>query len=175
MKTRRNSESGAAMVLVLTVMAALLAAGSVALLLQVNASKSSNLVASSKRALFCAEAGLQASRTFIVANKSSWTLMLDTDAGNDPVGYPVTGDFDGDGDDDWRVTIRDDDDDVGDDPTVDENDRVFIVSECIKYPEFPVMLAELIELAQSSGKCTNRLQKGGCASKGGNQNVEAAP
>jgi hypothetical protein len=156
------------MVLVLTIMAALLAAGSVALLLQVSSSKSSNLMASHKRALFCAEAGLAASRSRIMQQQTNWPLMLDTNTSNDPTGYPFTGDIDGDGKVDYSVEIRDDEDD--NDATTDLNGRVFAVSTCTKYPEYPFRIAELIEVQAATGNCTNRLQKGGCASKGGNVN-----
>ncbi len=154
------------MVLVLTVLAALLAGGAVALMLQVNATKSSGITAANRRALFCAEAGLAAARTYMVLNSSGWDLMLDADASNDPSGYPVTADIDGDGTDDVEVTIRDDDDDT--DPTSDVNGRVFLVSKCTKYPTYEAEVLEFIDVASSAANCTNRLQKGGCDAKGGN-------
>ena len=143
-----------------------------ALMLQVNASKSSGLAASNRRALYCAESGLNAGRTFILQTKDLWVLMLlyPLSGGKDDAEYPIRADIDvpADGVDDYEVTIRDDAD-VGD-PDTDANGRVFIVSKCTKYSAYQAEIVELVDITSVNSTCKNRLQSGGCASKGGNVN-----
>jgi hypothetical protein len=173
---QNDHQSGAAMVLVLTILAALLAGGAIALTLQRGSTQSSGLTASNRRSLYCAEAGLSAARQFVLVNTSNWDAMLDDVVGtsstydNNPEGFPIEGDIDDDGEVDYEVTVRDDDDDAV--ATTDVNGRIFLVSKCIKWPAYESEVLELIDVSGAANVCTNRLQKGGCASKGGNFNIQ---
>ena len=127
-----NPESGLAMVIVLTILAALLAGGAIALVLQLSSTKGAGLVKTQRAAMYCAEAGLAQARATMQNSYALWGQIIDGDASNDPPWYPISGDLDDppDGVDDYTVTVRDDEDEspAADDPQVDSNQRVFIVS-----------------------------------------------
>jgi hypothetical protein len=106
----------------------------------------------------------------MLLNTSNWDAMLTAVTTDDPTGYPITGDIDGDGNADYIVTVRDDDDDINEED--DTNGRIFLVARCTKYSNFEAEILELIDVSGAQGVCSNRLQKGGCASKGGNFNVQ---
>lgn len=154
------------MVLVITMLAALLAVGAVMLSLQVNSTKSTALVKDSRSALYCAEAGIAFARNQLTASQSIWNDLL---AGNPPAGfqYPLTGDFDQDGVDDFSVTIRDDGDDT--DLTTDSNTTIIVISECTKFAgKAPATVMEVISM-QGQG-FSYRNQSGQGAANTGNAN-----
>lgn len=147
MNNRRTDlgERGSTMVVVLAILVALLSAGAVALYLQVADTRTTSLVKKSRESLFCAEAGLGSGRAVFGENYAQWDTFLDGDPDNDPSTYPLVGDMDGDGEMDYEVTIRDNDDEFPTpDPTVDADLQVFIVSRCIKYPDIPREVMELV-------------------------------
>ena len=160
------------MILVITLLAALLAAGAVALYVQISDTRGSGMVRGNRAALYCAEAGLVAAREVVSANSTQWNLVLDGNAANDPAWYPITGDIDGDTVADYIVTLRDNDDEpnliTGNDPTTDNDLRVFMVSRCVKYPNTPRTLMELIQF--STGAHVYRNQSGQGAGNTGNSN-----
>jgi len=145
---QQNEESGMAMVLVITILAALLGIAAVGLSLQLNSTKSTTLIKESREALFCAEAGLAAGRNVITSNRSDWTDVL---AGNavswysntDPKGFTGDADNDGVGGDYW-VTIEDDGDDA--DKATDINDTIIVTSSCVLFPNSPASVIEVISL-----------------------------
>ena len=166
---RRSQEHGGVMILVLVILAALVAGGAVALYVQTGATRATGLTRFSRSALFCAEAGLNATRPLIHANYPTWNSVLDPQIA-DPTWYPaggIVGDA-GDGDDDlndWRVTIFDNDDEFPTpDPTRDNDLRIFVKSECLMYTDQPRVVLELIrydlkpedyESKCKGGQCTN--------------------
>jgi hypothetical protein len=158
------------MVLVAVMLSALLAGGGVALYLQLQSTKSASLTKSRRTTLYCAEAGITEGQIQITSQSSLWPALLDEDAGNDPPWYPIVGDIDGDGRDDYRVTIADNDDETvgANDPTVDRDSRVFLISRCLKDPEVPRTVRTLIDVAASGHNYRN--QAGGGAGNTGNQN-----
>ena len=162
----RNSQSGMAMVLVITVLAALLAVGAIGLSLQLGSTKSAGLVKDSRSALYCAEAGIAAARNILTANRSIWNDLLDGDPSNDPAWYPITGDIDNDGIADYSVTVRDDGDDT--DPTTDDNDTIIVISVCTKYTDAPSSVMEVISM-QGQGH-SYRNQSGQGSGNTGNAN-----
>lgn len=167
MERTRNSESGVAMVLVVTVLAALLAVGAIGLSLQLDSSKSASLVKDSRSSLYCAEAGIAKARLLLTANRDLWNNLLDADTTNDPVWYPITGDIDADTVDDYTVTVRDDGD-GDDDPTTDFNDTIIVESVCTKFDTAPATVLEVISmLGQGFGY---RNQSGQGAGNTGNAN-----
>ena len=164
-------QRGAAMLLVATLLVALLAGGGVALYLQLQSTKGAGMVKASRSSLYCAEAGLAASRTIITLNQVSWPLVLDADPTNDPAWYPITGDIDGVAGDDFIVTIRDNDDEppaVATDPTRDIDLQVFAVARCTKNANTSREVVELLQVA--GGGHLYRNQAGGGAASTGNQN-----
>jgi hypothetical protein len=163
-----NTQRGASLIVTLMLITALLAAGAIALYLQMADTKSASYVTQARGALYCAEAGLSGARDYVSNSSASWPQMLDTDSGNDPAGYPAEGDLDGDGTMDWRVTIKDDDDEFPtDNPTVDSNGTIFMVSTCLAYPETPREVLELVSF--TAGGTNYRNQQGQGA--GGTNNV----
>lgn len=170
MRTTRNSESGMAMVLVITVLAALLAIGAIGLSLQLNSTKSAGLAKDSRSALYCAEAGIAAGRNLLAANRAVWDDILDTDPLNNPDWYdPVTGilgDIDNDGVNDYSVTIKDDGDDTN--LAADSNDTIVVMSVCTKYSNTPISVTEVISMR--GGGHSYRAQSGQGSGNTGNAN-----
>lgn len=156
------------MLLVAVILVALLAGGGVALYLQLQSTKSATMVKSATSSLFCAEGGVVAARKIIAANYSSWSEVL---SGGSSAWYPVRGDLDADGVDDYEVTIRDNDDEVvatTNDPTRDVDQRVFAIGRCLKNPDASRAVVEL--LVVSTGAYVYRNQAGGGGFNAGNQN-----
>jgi hypothetical protein len=140
-------QRGSAMLLVATLLVALLAAGGVALYIQMQGTKSAGMVKSSRNSLFCAEAGVIASRQTLALQYLTWPTLLDGNPANDPTWYPLTGDLDGDGVNDYEVTIRDNDDEVppaDDDPTFDNDLRVFAIGKCLRSSDASRQVTELL-------------------------------
>ena len=163
------------MFVVMIVITALITAGMIAIYVGAAETRSSDYVASSRRALFCAEAGIASSRAVVGANYASWGTVLDADSGNDPTWYPIRGWLD-DGVHastdvpDYEVTIRDNDDELP--PMVNnlarDNDlHVFVVSRCLKYPDMPRAVSELIEY-QGGGNVYRNMAGQGASNTGNN-------
>ena len=147
MTNRRNdiAQRGSTMVVVLAILVALLGAGAVALYLQVADTRTTALVKKSRESLFCAEAGLGSGRAAFGENYAQWNLILDQDPDNNPIGYPLQGDMDG-GEMDYEVTLIDNDDEFPTpDPYRDSDLSIFIVSTCLKYPDTPREVMELVK------------------------------
>ena len=169
----RNKQRGAAMMVVMIVMAALMTAGGVAIYVSTSETRSTGYVASSRQALFCAEAGLAAARSTVTANYASWGAVLDATVGNDPAWYPIEGYLDdtGSGDPDYIVTIRDNDDEkapAANDPANDTDLQVYVQATCLKFPEIPRSVTELVEY--QGGGYVYRNQAGQGAGNSGNAN-----
>lgn len=169
-------QRGAAMLLVATLLVALLAGGGIALYLQLQSTKGAGMVKSARTSLYCAEAGLAASRGLIALNYLSWPLLLDAVDGNEPPWYPIRGDIDGVAGDDYEVTVRDNDDEIPpavNDPTRDNDRQLFLVGRCIKNAEVSREVVELLLVASSGTVYTG--QAGGGALNSGNQNRPPPP
>jgi hypothetical protein len=169
----RESERGAAVALVMVLVASLLSGGALAVYLAIGDTRASGYTLSSRGALFCAEAGLASARALIGANYAAWPLLLDDDPDNDPSWYPIRADLDspGDGLADYEVTVRDNDDEMApapNDPRRDNDLRIFVVSRCTKYTDTPRQVLELI--SYSGGGNVYRHQSGQGASNAGNVN-----
>ena len=173
MTRARCSEHGAAMLVVMVVMAALMTAGGIAIYMSTSETRSTGYVASGRQALFCAEAGLAQARAVVTANYATWGAVLDTNTGNDPSWYPIEGHVtDGaTGDPDYEVTIRDNDDEIApavNDPTKDSDLQVYVTSTCLEYPDTPRSITELIRY--QGGGYSYRNQSGQGAGNTGNAN-----
>jgi hypothetical protein len=170
---KRNSERGSAMLVAMILMAALLAGATVLVSLQLSSNRSTELTKTGITALYCAEAGLTATRATIAVNQQNWAGALLT-PGVQPswVAHPtINHDLDGDGDSDYEVTLEDNHDEIpptGDNQLADTDGRIYIVSKCTAYPDTPREVRELItftELKHCYGS-----QRGGC---GGNGNMNS--
>lgn len=168
----RNSQRGSAMLVAMILMAALLAGAAVLVSLQLGSNRSTELTKAGISALYCAEAGLTATRATIAVNQSDWAPNLGT--GVEPTWLTaIEHDLDSDGSDDFQVTLVDNDDEIPpttDAPTVDFDGKIYIVSRCTKYPDTPREVRELISFTEVS-HCYGA-QRGGC---GGNGNMNSAP
>jgi hypothetical protein len=169
----RDPQRGAAMMVVMVVMAALMTAGGLAIYVSNSETRSTGYVSSSRQALFCAEAGLAQARAVVTANYASWNAVLDADASNDPTWYPIRGYLEdgATGDFDYEVEIRDNDDEVApavNDPAKDSDLQVYVSSTCLKYPDTPRTVTELT--LYSGGGYTYRNQSGQGAGNTGNAN-----
>jgi hypothetical protein len=161
------------MFIVLLVVTSLMTVGLLAIYLTLGETKSTAYGVDSKAALYCAEAGLAKARPLIAGNYAAWTNILAGNSANYPAWYPVTGDIDvpGDGVNDFVVTIRDNDDEpagVANDPTKDNDMRVFVVSKCTRYPETPREVTELIYYSGAGNQYRN--QSGQGVGNSGNSN-----
>ncbi len=166
-------QRGSVMVLVLIILVALLAGAAVVLNLQMSSTKQVGLVSQARASLFCAEAGLSQGKTIMGANYALWNDILDTDTSNDPSWYPIRGDIDDppDGIADYEVTVKDNDDELppaANDTTRDNDLKIFIVSKCLKYPETPREVLELV--VYNMGNQVYRNQSGQGSGNTGNAN-----
>lgn len=163
-----DRQRGAALAVTLILITALLAGGALAMYMQLADTRSAQYVTQSRGSLFCAEAGLSAARPFVALNVASWGVMLDGDDGNDPDGYPIEGDLDGDDVADFRVEIQDNDDELpplDNQPDTDIDATIFMVSTCLKYPDTPRQVLEMISF---SGGGTNYRNQSGQGAGGTN-------
>jgi hypothetical protein len=119
-----------------------------------------------RRSLFCAEGGLSTAHAVAAANTADWPAVLDGDPGNDPAWHPIRGYLaaGGSGRPDFEVTLRDNDDELpplANDPSRDNDRRVFLVSRCLRYPEHPRTVMELIEYAGGGHAYRDQSGQGG--------------
>jgi hypothetical protein len=165
---KRNSERGSAMLVAMILMAALLAGAAVLVSLQLSSNRSTELTKTGITALYCAEAGLTATKATVALNQGDWGTYLGT--GNQPswlASPAIDHDIDDDGSDDFTVTLEDNFDETGTDvPGTDADGRIYVVSKCTKYPDTPREVRELITFTQVT-HCYSA-QRGGC---GGNGNM----
>jgi hypothetical protein len=152
------------MLVTLIIIGALLAGAAVLVSVQLASNRSSDLTRSGMSALYCAEAGLSAARPFVaqhytlpgVASPTGWgSALLASGAATPDLSEPdfiyngitIAGhDLDGDGSADFTIYLKDNGDEgTGtNDPTLDNDLQIFIVSKCIKYGDTPNEVQELI-------------------------------
>src|SRR5262245_14617585 len=162
----RGSHGGRAMLVTLILIAALLGGAAVLVSTQLASSRSTDLIRTTMQSTDCAEAGLAAARPVVLANYAQWAGSLGTGVEPSWITSGVNHDLDGDGAADFVITSKDNDDDAPatNDPTRDNDLRIFIVSRCIKYGEVPKEIEELVQF--SGGGTCYQSQQGGCASNG---------
>ncbi len=168
---KRNSERGSAMLVAMILMAALLAGAAVLVSLQLSSNRSTELTKTGITALYCAEAGLTATKATVALHQSDWNdalaaggqpSWLDAPA-IDPDVVPGVGDTN-----DFTVTLEDNFDETSgaDDPEVDVDGKIYVVSRCRAFPDTPREVRELVSFTQVT-HCYSA-QRGGC---GGNGNM----
>lgn len=184
MRPPRNPERGSAMIVTLIVTSALLAGAAVLASMQLSSTRASDLSRSGLSAVYCAEAGLAAARPVVAANYNNWGTALTASAGGtltEPT-WLSTGinaqaclhtanchDLDGDGNSDFSVYIKDNDDElypIANNTAVDNDLRVWIVSTCTKYTDTVQQVEELIQW--TGGGTTYQDQAGGATGNGNN-------
>lgn len=172
----RTPQRGSAMLVTLLVIAALLAGAAALVSLQVSSNRSTDLMRGAITAMYCAEAGASAARPVVSASYPQWAAALAASANGDRTepAFLSTGisshDLDGDAVADFEVWLEDNDDEVPPAPgnrAVDNDLQVFIVSRCLKYPDTPKAVRELVELPGTVAKCY-QAQHGGCGGNGNN-------
>ena len=163
---KRNKQQGSAMFVTLTMVSTLVAGTAALVGIQLRQQKSNDIARSSMSALYCAEAGLSLVRSQVAANYTLWNAALA--AGTEPSWLSsINHDLDGDGVADFTITLKDNDDEIPpatNNPAVDNDLQVFVVSTCTKYPDTPKQVEELV-LYNGGGNCYQS-QLGGCSSNG---------
>ncbi len=164
-RIRRASQRGSAMLVTLIIVAALLAGGTVLVSMQMSSNRATEVTSTGTTALYCAEAGIAAARPLIAANYKNWNANLGTNI--EPAFLAgISHDIDSDSVNDFVITMRDNDDELltANNPAVDQDLQVFVTSTCIKYPETPKVVVELLRFT-GTGNCYNA-QQGGNAGNG---------
>jgi hypothetical protein len=171
MTVRRHRERGNAMLVTMIIISALLAGAAVVVSMQVQATRASGVTKQGLEALYCAEAGLAAAHNTVAANYSLWSTQLQADptGSSEPTWLQTafSHDLDGDGVNDFTVTMKDNDDEVApavNNPSIDSDSQIFLISTCTKYPDTPKQVIELIKYA-GGGTCYKG-QEGGCNGNG---------
>jgi hypothetical protein len=132
---------------------------------------------SAKSGLYCAEAGVNAARSYFATNYPLWNTMFAASSttyqgGQSSVpGYPVRGDIDGDGVADYQVTLKDNIDEfapLANNPLRDNDLTAIMVSKCINPAMSPRTLQEIVVL--NSRGSSYRYQAGHGANHAGNEN-----
>jgi hypothetical protein len=149
----RRPERGTAILITLIVIVALLGGGAVLVGMQMSSTRSTEVTRSNMTSLYCAEAGLNAARRPVLAGYTAdgtWGGFLGT--GTQPT-YVDAASIDHDLDpndslttDDFRITLEDNDDEIGftATPTIDNDLHIYVVSTCTKFPENQKTVRELI-------------------------------
>jgi hypothetical protein len=178
----RRREAGSAILITLVIILALLGGGAVLVSMQLHATKSAGVVREKIGGTMCAEAGLAAARALVAANYQSWgpslcnpppprgtgTCTIGAVASEPSWLAAVDHDLDDDGVADFVLTLVDNDDEAPatNNMAVDNDLQVFVVATCVKNPELPVTVSELVQFTPG-GTCYPT-QLGGCAGTGNN-------
>lgn len=158
MTASRRSEQGSALVVTMIILSALAAGAASLVSVQSSATKGGELSTSGAKSLYCAEAGIAAGVPAVAANYSQWAASLAQGGTGEPSWlYTAIGshDLDGDGRDDFTVYIKDNEDEVPpatDDPTRDNDLKVFVVARCIAHTDTPREVEVLVQIS-GGGTC----------------------
>ena len=165
LSSMRGHERGSALLVTMIIIAALLAGAAVLASIQMKSTRGAEMARTSMTSLHCAEAGLTAARGLVMASYAQWNASLGMTT--EPAWLaPVNHDIDGDTVEDFRITLKDNDDDMPNDLARDNDLTVYILSTCTKYPDVYTQVAELVRF-NGGGNCYQS-QLGGC---GGNNNA----
>ena len=161
----RSSERGSAMLVTLIVVSALFAGAATLTSMQISSTRSADLGRQKTSSLSCAEAGLATARTAVAAHYSDWNSALGQ---SEPSWLQsLDHDIDDDGVADFTLRLIDNADELdSDNPSVDNDLAVFVVSTCVKFGDAPAEVTELVRF--SGGGSCYQAQLGGC---GGNGNA----
>lgn len=168
---KRNSQRGSAMLVAMILMAALLAGAAVLVSLQLGSNRSTEMTKNGIKALYCAEAGLTATRATIALQQPLWGAALASPTVEPTWLSTISHDIDNDtsNDPDFKVTLEDNFDEIPptpDNQAADSDGKIYIVSRCLIFPDTPREVRELISYTTIT-HCYSA-QRGGC---GGNGNT----
>lgn len=166
------SQRGSAMLVTMIIIASMLAGAAVLVSMQLASNRSTDLARTGMESLHCAEAGLAASRATVKANYASWSAAIAVSASGNTtepswLQSAINHDLDGDGSADFKVWLKDNDDEgppTANNLAVDEDLRVFVVSQCLKYSDTPKTVEELVQY--TAGTTCNYNEDGGCDGNG---------
>ena len=159
------------MLITMILVAALLSGAAVVVSMQLTSNRSTQQTRSGISALYCAEAGLIAARAAVASGYTQWEAALEI-----PPAAPVqpswlsntafSHDLDGDGIDDFVITIKDNDDETtgANDLTKDVDQKIYVKSKCLMYADDARQVMELIEYTPTAN-CYGS-QEGGCNGRG---------
>jgi hypothetical protein len=146
------------MLVTLVVISTLLAGGGVLTSLTLRETRSTSNMVNSSRAQHCAEAGIATARATIAANAGLWNASLCSPA-EEPCAEPawlaspaVNHELDAPpvatDPPDFQIILKDNDDEVPgiNNPDVDTDQTIYIVATCLKYPDTPTQVSELVHL-----------------------------
>lgn len=163
----RSGQRGSAMLVTLIIVSALIAGGAVLVSMQMSSNRGAEVTNTGVTALYCAEAGLAAARPVVVSSYLQWAGNLGT--GVEPSWLSsIDHDVDNDGasSNDFTITLKDNDDELSgtNDPLVDQDLRIFVISTCNLFPDNPKQVMELVRY--SGGGQKYKAQAGGNAGNG---------
>jgi hypothetical protein len=174
---KRAAERGAAMMVTMIIIAALLSGASVLVSLQLGSNRATDLTRSGMANGYCAEVGIERAAPVVVANYAQWSAALCGSADESTcvpaspsneaaIFASINHDVDGDGIPDFVLYLRDDDDDPG---TVqnrgsDNNLQVYLVATCLDNPDTPRQIKQLVTF-NGAGTCYGA-QLGNCQGNG---------
>ncbi len=165
----RDRQRGSAMLITMVIISALLAGAAVLLSMQLASNKGTDLERNGLAAEYCAEYGLTLAMPYISSNYSTWSAKNALPIPTQPLWLGdsyFNHDIDGDGIDDYAITLKNDDDATPLDPNTDHNSKVWVISTCTKYPDNPRQVSVLF-LYTPKPTCYQS-QEGGCNGRGNN-------
>jgi len=140
----RHNEHGSALLMAIVITIVLSLSGVSLLYYAGSLTQTHRNLTDKEGALLCADAGLQRGRTYFANKYLTWDTLLTaplTDSSR-----ILLGDADGDGSNDYKVTIRDNVDEFGtNDPQRDNDLRIVVHSECISSTMDPKGTGRVIE------------------------------
>lgn len=162
----RNPERGSAMLVTMILITALLAGAVVLSRMQLTSTRGVDVTRQSNKSFNCAEAGLATARGLVAANFNRWDEALATSGEPSWIKDFINHDLDGDGSDDFVISLVDNDDETNGtlDPAHNNDLQVFVVSACIANTDMPKEVRELIEF--NGGTNAYESQAGGATSAG---------
>jgi hypothetical protein len=177
MQTRQR-ERGAALMVTLIIIASLLAGAAVVVSLQMGANRGTDLTRSGMTAEYCAETGMERAAPIVAGNYLMWgssmcgsasevNCLPSSPSAEAPIFSGINHTIGATGSA-FVLYLRDDEDELSGSQnySVDRDQRVFIVSTCLLFPDTPRQVRELIEYnAASAG---SNVMAGGFG--GGNNN-----
>lgn len=167
----RRPQRGSALLITMILVFALLGGGAILLGLQLSSSKSAAATKRKLNSTYCAESGLASAHGLLAVNQAVWSPALcnpppPRGTGACVIGSPAAEpawlrspalphDVDGDGVDDFILTLVDNDDGDGN-MNADTDNQIMLISTCIADPEAPLRLTELVRYDSVTGKVSRR-------------------
>lgn len=168
----RRRERGTSILVTMILVVSLLGGAAVLVGMQMQSTRSTEIVRNGITASYCAESGVVAARSLITSNYAAWNTGLQAGLSNTEATFLLSPnldhDLDNDGVDDFTVILKDNEDEVGTQDYTKDNDlQIWVIATCTKYPDHAKQVSELIRVSVAA-TCYDT-QLGGCGGNG-NQN-----